>query len=272
MTPPIRMTQSTSMDAGIPPTDAGTDARPQDGGAVSPRGDSAVLRDATPPPPNPTPRTLASSLAQLSAAQRELQRMFSDQNILGPHYAAWNEARNTTYFNMSLAILRTRYYLQGSQTDVSSFRLPLEAWVREAQTSSDPVLRETLPRFLETLRQLQESSTVAQAGTIIGMIEELQQPPLQPVRPPQGPTAPQGPGSPPSTPRTPPQRQRRNPHHEPDAGATPQTTPPPSSPPPQQTGTPPPVQPSSPDAGTPPPPPPRRGRTILPPNPDAGTH
>src|SRR4029434_11291039 len=194
MSPPSHSTSpSTSMDAGVPPIpDAGRPAAdaPSDSG----RSRSGMDAGVPSPPPSSTPRTLAYSLAQLGAASRERQLRLSDRAILGAQYNAWRAARNTTYFNVSLAILRIQYYTQGSQTDVSSIRTPLSAWVREAASSTDPVIRDTLTRLTEALRGLTEPYNAERAGIMIGLIEELQQPAPAPSRSPDA-------GTPPSPPQ-----------------------------------------------------------------------
>ncbi len=269
MSPPSHVTSpGTSMDAGVAPLpDAG---RPAD---VPSSGRSGGMDAGVPtlPPPVSVPRTLAYSLAQLGAASRERQLRLSDRAILGPQYDAWRAARNTTYFNVSLAILRIQYYVQGSQTDVSSIRTPLEAWVREAATSTDPVVRDTLTRLTEALRGLTEAYNVERAAPIIGLIEELQQPPVPSRSPDAGPAAPPPPAARAPESSSPPRHRRRDrdagtpPPPAPDAGTP--TPPPPASP---DAGTPPAPPPSSgADADVPPPPPPRHRRPILPPN-DAG--
>jgi|GEM_PF-3664327 len=270
MTPPSSVTPRTSMDAGVPSVpDAGrTRSGSPDGGRTTGGMDAGV----PPPPPASTPRTLAYSLAEMGAAFQERQRLLNDRALLGQNYETWAAARSSTYANMSLAILRIQYYLQRSQTDLNSIRVPLEAWVRESRTSTDPVIRDTLTRLLENLRALRETYNIERAGILIGMIEELQQPPLAPRTPDAGAVPPPRPSSPPSDR---PRRDRRDagpPPSRPDAGTTPPTAPDAGSPPPARPETeapPPPPSRGGADAGVPPPPPPRSRRPILPP-PDAG--
>ncbi|MFO1519283.1 MAG: hypothetical protein U1F57_06450 [bacterium] len=171
------------------------------------------------PLPVQAPQVLSYSLAQLAQARRERENLFSEQNLLGSNYAAWNAGRNTTYGTLSIALLRLQYFLEGRQTDTASIRGPLLESFRASRGSTDPVLRDTLPNVLRALRQLQEPYNRERAQGLILLMEQTQAlvegagqgqsqptptPPVSPVVPPAMSSAPPTAVTPPPTAVTPP--------------------------------------------------------------------
>ncbi|MFO1519384.1 MAG: hypothetical protein U1F57_06970 [bacterium] len=145
-------------------------------------GSSASL-NPTPAPTSPPPNTpVRLTWPDLVAMRRDWDRIFTDaasgttrsfeQHVLGANYSRWQEGRFNTYSNVSVSLLRIRYFLEGSQCDTLSIRGSVLDWLRAAQGSRDPVLRNTIVSVIDTLQQFQEPHYRERALQILSVIEE----------------------------------------------------------------------------------------------------
>jgi len=114
------------------------------------------------------------TLAELTEARRERERVFSDALLLGVHLSPWNSGRNATYQNISLTILRMRYFLEGRQADTFSIRAPLLSWVRRMGEEGDGIFQDTFDRIRAALHALREPFNRERADRLLRLMDEVQ--------------------------------------------------------------------------------------------------
>jgi len=149
----------TASDAGGPPVIA-------DGGSASDGGAPVV----SPPPPAP----VRHSLAQITAASRERAAILSDSHLLGSQYAAY-QANPSRYPALRSAIVQIQYYVEGRHPDLFSSRPAILAWLREANSSGDTVLSESVGNILAALGEMNSEINRPRAEAMAAQITSIQQ-------------------------------------------------------------------------------------------------